>query len=1014
MGELRLENSNYVVYVLQRENLETLVMNKAPDGWETDELGIVRNKKYHGILTEFTGALKFRGAEKDFINFAYSINGLNTNLYLIRYQLKAGESYIIGDDIDTVKFRIQYKGIADFETKKEAKGHLEINFNSQELDKLIESYQSDDLSIDRQTDLENNPIVPMIYNRAEIKGRDLQGIGWQENTMPVETGEQFFHPTEDFDGFSIPSSFGIKGFGRHIEVNDLFYKIGSSLSHQSKFFYNDLDRTDNVDTETTLEVRLKFRIKTDIYFAGEGLRIQPMIRKYNFNEDTSEYDFVGKELIPISAPNHDWLEFDGLVRIYEYGELTNTNALSIAFGFNTSVSNGFWRMRCEIEHYKIEVKETSRYVSDSPTYSFSFVNDVASRLMEIITGKKNKFYSKVFGRAELTNGANYQDYTYAKDGEWGNIGLIHGFDIRQFDKSNQLYKGMELSLKTLMDSLDSVFSIGVGIEESHFGSRLRIERKQHFYQPSVVIRLPHQVTELTRAVDGKMFNSSCSFGGKKGGDYEHGLGLDEPNVKTDYILPIRKTKNKYTQNSDLRSDDTGLELTRRQPAYLDDTKDTSQDSHIWLLDLKKAENDKIYEQLHWSDALASAPTGIVDPDSYRSWRFTPKRSMFRHGEVLRAGMEQSATLDKYITLGSSNANINLETEYLPNVAPSEKLGPVREGGFEKAIRFDSALMLPEIISFRHPVDEELMELLLGTTQVLIGGEIEHVPNWYFKIPFINEEEEIESGYLISLKPKKGYFEFYKANESFNGVVDVIVEEPIFSPKAAWNGHASFKVSGTGFIRWNDGTPDTYYNGSMVVIEHFGEAFNQEINFYGTLTLLHIDNESYNFTHTISDLPEEMRDYMNYSTNLCTGNIVELPRNIARFEIDGWNSIEGDVRDFPTGLAVVTVGGYNTLTGNISEAPFLRNCGVWVMTGKNKISDYTPGTIFYNDMFHFRHLPSSGFGLSSSKVDSLLIDINNSGMNRGLIRLGGNNAPRTSASDFAVTQLQSRGVDVSTN
>ena len=58
-----------------------------------------------------------------------------------------------------------------------------------------------------------------------------------------------------------------------------------------------------------------------------------------------------------------------------------------------------------------------------------------------------------------------------------------------------------------------------------------------------------------------------------------------------------------------------------------------------------------------------------------------------------------------------------------------------------------------------------MNLILGTTEVLIDGEVEEVPNWYFKFEFINENEEAETGYLISLKPKSGNFSFYKANET---------------------------------------------------------------------------------------------------------------------------------------------------------------------------------------------------------------------------------------------------------
>ena len=37
-------------------------------------------------------------------------------------EVRSGESYVVGDTIDTIKFKQQYRGIADFATKKEKNG----------------------------------------------------------------------------------------------------------------------------------------------------------------------------------------------------------------------------------------------------------------------------------------------------------------------------------------------------------------------------------------------------------------------------------------------------------------------------------------------------------------------------------------------------------------------------------------------------------------------------------------------------------------------------------------------------------------------------------------------------------------------------------------------------------------------------------------------------------------------------------------------------------------------------
>jgi len=74
--------------------------------------------------------------------------------------------------------------------------------------------------------------------------------------------------------------------------------------------------------------------------------------------------------------------------------------------------------------------------------------------------------------------------------------------------------------------------------------------------------------------------------------------------------------------------------------------------------------------------------------------------------------------------------------------------------------------LPWEVEFEHPVDEDLIDLVFGTTKTLVNGSYEDVPNFYFKFEWINEDDEIERGYLLNLKPKgKGKWKMISANEN---------------------------------------------------------------------------------------------------------------------------------------------------------------------------------------------------------------------------------------------------------
>ena len=177
MSDTRNENSDYVRFVLQYENQETLVLDKSPGGWDEDSLEIVRNTKYHGITTQFTNALKFTRESKDFINSSYEKGGLNTNMYLIKYTLRKNKVYNTSQytsDINDIAWEERYRGLADFNTLKEKDGIVEINFKSDELEDVLKSHESDEFELNRKESIG--------YSGFSLDG-DLSFFGQQEMTI---------------------------------------------------------------------------------------------------------------------------------------------------------------------------------------------------------------------------------------------------------------------------------------------------------------------------------------------------------------------------------------------------------------------------------------------------------------------------------------------------------------------------------------------------------------------------------------------------------------------------------------------------------------------------------------------------------------------------------------------------------------------------------------------------------------------------------------------------------------
>jgi hypothetical protein len=59
-----------------------------------------------------------------------------------------------------------------------------------------------------------------------------------------------------------------------------------------------------------------------------------------------------------------------------------------------------------------------------------------------------------------------------------------------------------------------------------------------------------------------------------------------------------------------------------------------------------------------------------------------------------------------------------------------------------------------------------MDLINGTKSIEYGGEIENIPNVYFKFEYTNENGKLERGYLLNLKPnKEGKWKMQLSNEN---------------------------------------------------------------------------------------------------------------------------------------------------------------------------------------------------------------------------------------------------------
>lgn len=733
--------SNFEIFVLKSEYSKSLVLLQEPDGWKEDELQMTRHQEYHGIFVSFTNSLVFRGEAIDYINFAYNLGGINTELRLTKYELK--------DIDDEIKYVEVYSSLADFTTKKEKDNGLEIHFNSNELEELIKSHKTDIFEIERRTSIDDLEIDELSLNSLELEGRTITGVGESDvNTELFKAQEN--DPFTDWQEIPVRTSFN----------NTHYY--GTAVTRKISDGPERFSTVDSIKTDNDVNSSHMFFQRTDLPGVDVNIDIQ--------------YDIEGFYVASIAV--YGWLVADLVVWEWDgnnFNEVSRTNIGQVSFGsgnwnpevkfkgehsikelkYNQGVSIVFYTDNPQLGWYpygnflcsKHNIKLVSyEFYQASPSVNFIFFYNCVERLMYIITGKKNKFYSKYFG--SLENG-------YVEDGEGGLIGIISGYWARAFDPASEKYKSLQISLDDCIKSAQAVFNIGVGIETVNFEQRLRFEKLEYFYQDEVVVKFPFQLNNVVRTIDSNLFFSGTELGFNKGGDYEDTVGLDEPNTVTSTVTPIRKSNKKYVKKSNIRGDDTGLELVRRKPQSIYPDEDTNEDDNNWFLDLKRILNG--FAQKIWSDRLISKPLGVNSPENYKGMFFTPLRILFRHGFILRSGLEPY--YNKLIKYANSKLNSKLEMHFIGESKPYKENDDILVNELKRS------KFTPDIIEAEHPIDDELLDWIKGSTKTLVNGEYENIPNVYFKMEFINEKGETERGYLLDLKPKGiGKLKFQKANE----------------------------------------------------------------------------------------------------------------------------------------------------------------------------------------------------------------------------------------------------------
>jgi hypothetical protein len=740
MADIQTAFNNRVRYSLYNKDIGTLSIVE-PLGWDSDEKEYSRNETYHGIVSKFSNSLKFNSEAADAINYIKDVFGPNSEIKLTRE-----ERHPITDE-----WTLSYFGYLDLSTWEKSNGQVSLKFNSGGMEQLIKSRESEKIEIDRLTSIDGKELSPLQTIEVEQDGRRIfldtsfEVKANQNNTVlsnttvgntrgsTVSVPMTLVNKSHDESQSPIPNTLIDDNSALRTgngEIGNMFFLISEKrriLKIKFKLTFTPIITAfDNVNF-------FNFYVRLATYQLGATL-----IHKNNrFLFTANDFVFLHRNTFTI--------DFDETV-IIESGEslaLEFDQLYDGANGHSSHLDINIWNIECDMS-----VQEDSFF--DKTITKAVLSHELGERLVAVITGQEGAFYSEYLGRTDIG---------YQNDGFAGLIACTHGMWIRGFDKLpipseipfvENNFKPLATSFKDFNVSFDAVFMMGLGIETIGQRERVRMEDLSYFYNRNVTIRLPNQAKNVKRIFSQNNCFSGIEIGYELGGQYEEAFGLDEYNAKSTFTTIISRIKNSYIRLSKYRADSYGIEFARRKQKSRFSTLDTPYDLNVFMLDLKRGITNFLMRK--WHDDFEKEPTGVYSPETATNLRLTPFNNMLRHGWRISSGLIWY--LNDYIRYGSSTQNSRLKTQFIGKPEYAEN-GDIQNSELLRA-RY-----LCDEIEFEHVCDFDIMQQVEGKS-TFFGREI---PNFYGLVEFTNEDNEIETGFLMNLKPNgKGTWKLLKANK----------------------------------------------------------------------------------------------------------------------------------------------------------------------------------------------------------------------------------------------------------
>lgn len=691
---------------------DELICNPEPIEWESGTLQIKRDLDWGGVFSTFQlDSLTFVGNAADMLRNLFSAYELNAKCTLVVYWWRQSDR-----------------------TYVEFPSRFDINFNFYEIVKVGNFHfgvRVKAINNSVQTKLDNRMEVDVdITKRKSIGGFEIAGYGVNDAnlkkiltypqinvnyvaSLPHKVGQfGLYHIAHKISYTSIPL---INNFSDFPEVQSVEYfsNIQNLTLIPSFFRQSRSTRTLSIGYMFSMRVTDRyvgsFPWNVQILETKESLGVTTIVNTYDlagFGGEEYSYIIDGVEIVTVAEGND--LKFVVQSPGIDAHYMAYTDFIEMPnLGINTRVSI--------IE----EVANTFETITEGvPIY------EALERTCQHVLDKQYPIYSIHFGRTDTI--WNAQNSVYGSENQLRFAHIQTGLNqrgIKLFDADSSV----ALNFKKLMQCFKATYNIGYGLQTIDGELRIRIEQYAFFFENVEVLDLSARLNKYD--IQSQVMPELVPVELKSGFETFEYLtvnGRGEPNT-VNQRTSIMNTATKWENISPYRGDTKGIIDNISSPVTAEEgSTDTKADSSIFIVKTQRDPSDSTKWIPETSENITIVDNTSVFKESLMNRLYTPSRILYRHGNILRAGL--SKFLTSLLTFQKTDKSSSLKTsgEGIDNLTERDDI-------------LVSTLAEPLYKAMKHTVEVEFTFSDLALLQ-------------QYPYRYITLSDNI-SGYLLTLKKK---------------------------------------------------------------------------------------------------------------------------------------------------------------------------------------------------------------------------------------------------------------------